>query len=218
MRRACPPLLRLFAGAALALPLSAFAQPQSAAPGLASYRLIEPAVLPSLMPGTASRWLIETATGLGEHQELRLAARASHPAWPHDAAFGLSPSLETRATWRYAILERPNWVWRLGLTSLLGGGDAHGSYAARSALGARPMLHVAGEGSLSKRWQFSFAADSPLGTRRPGLDLGLRVSYQLAPNFSLIGAYRLSDNGIDGEDLYPPGLTNSANVGLRLRF
>ncbi|OYT68618.1 MAG: hypothetical protein CFK52_14660, partial [Chloracidobacterium sp. CP2_5A] len=60
--------------------------------------------------------------------------------------------------------------------------------------------------------------DGLMTPRGRAFELGLRVSYQLAPNFSLYGGYRLSESGGEAEESYPSGFSNSANVGVRLRF
>jgi opacity protein-like surface antigen len=204
---------------ALAIAPAASAQAPAAQAALAqsSYQLIDTTPLDSLSPGADSRWRIEAATGLGERHQLRLSTHAIGYASPL-GNYGHTSYLDSRATWRYTVYEHSNWAWRLGLTSSLGQRDARSASLERTRFGSLPLLHVAGEGSIARKWLLGFDADTLMTARGYSIDLGLRVSYQLAPNFSLVGGYRLSDTSVDGEEFYSPGFTNSANVGLRLRF
>jgi hypothetical protein len=221
MKRNRPHLLRHFLAAA-ALVVAPGVPAQTVASNVAltqsAYQLIDNAPLASLSPGADARWRIEAATGLGDRHQLRLSTNAigyaSMPGLPN----GGTSYLDSRATWRYTVYEQSNWAWRLGLTSALGNRDMRGLAAERTRFGSLPLLHVAGEGSFARKWLLGFDADTLATARGHSLDLGLRVSYQLAPNFSLIGGYRLSESGGEAEEVYGPGFTNSANVGLRLRF
>ncbi len=214
------PHLLLAAGAlALGTAPAVFAQALSTQAALVqtSYQLIDTAPLGSLSPGADARWRIEAATGLGERHQLRLSTHATGYASPLGGYGGIN-YLDSRATWRYTVYEHSNWAWRLGLTSSLGRRDARSASLERTRYGTLPLLHVAGEGSIARKWLLGFDADTLMTARGYSLDLGLRVSYQLAPNFSLIGGYRVSDTSVEGDEIYSPGLTNSANVGVRLRF
>lgn len=202
----------------LVLLASSTASAQMAEAGLvynrSLYQLLDPQPLASLAPGIDAGWRIEAAAGLGERQQLRLSSRT----WGYAAPFGAA-RFDTRATWRYTVLESERWAWRVGLTAAVGDRDVGGgSFDSRNRFGAWPLLHVAGEGSLARRWQLGFDADGLMTARGHALELGLRVSYLLTPNFSLTGGYRLSDAAGDGDDGYVHGFSNTANVGLRYRF
>lgn len=203
----------LIAGLAAAAAATALAQPADV--GLvynrSIYQLLDPHPLASLAPGADAGWRIEAAAGLGERQQLRL----SSAAWGYAMPFG-SPRFDTRATWRYTVLESPRWAWRVGLTTPFG--DRAYAVDNRGRFGTLPLLHVAGEGSLTRRWRVGFDADGLMTARGHTVEFGLRVSYLLAPNFSLTGGYRLSDAAGDGDDALAHGFSNAANVGLRYRF
>jgi len=222
MKRTHRSLLRWSSGlAVVALAVSPGLRAQTVAAGTQliplAYQLIDPAPLVSLAPGRDARWRIETAAGLGERSQLRL----STGTFPQLSAPGVGQPLGVRATWRYTVYEQQSWAWRLGLTSTFAEQTGQGLAPppGRTRFGALPLLHVAGEGSVAKRWLLGVEADGLLTPRGQRLELGLRVSYQLAPNFALVGGYRLSEGSGDGEDLINgAGIANSANVGLRLRF
>lgn len=183
------------------------------------YQLVDPTPLASLSPGADARWRIEAATGLGERHQLRLSSATTRLVAPLSMMdSGMPTRYDARATWRYTVMERPGWAWRVGLTAALGDRDMRGLTAERARFGALPLLHVAGEGALARRWLLGFDADGLMTARGRAFELGLRVSYLLAPNFSVIGGYRLSDAAGDGEEAYGNGFANSANVGVRYRF
>jgi hypothetical protein len=216
-----PGLALIAAAAALAAVASAHASPRGAdALGATLYQLVDAAPLASLaQPGRD--WRIESAVHVGGGHQLRLSSSAARLTPPPGAGFAPSLRLDpARATWRYAVLAQPSWVLRAGLTTNLG--DLRGGHLAapgeRARFGTLPLLHVGGEGALAQRWLLGFDADGLMTARGRAFELGLRVSYQLAPNFALYGGYRLSDAGGEAEEAYAPGFSNSANLGLRLRF
>jgi hypothetical protein len=201
----------------LGLP-AAHAQADEAASALSRslYRLVDAAPLASIAPGADVRWRMESALGLGERQQLRLTTSALSLSAP---LIGGVPQFDSRATWRYTVLQRPGWAWRVGLTTALGDHEPRLNPAEKhSRFGSYPLLHVAGDASLTRRWQMGFDADGLMTARGRALELGLRVSYLLAPNFAVTGGYRLTDAAGDGEEAYGNGFSNSANVGVRLRF
>lgn len=181
-----------------------------------AYRLIDTVPLASLAPGADTRWRLESAVGLGDRHQLRLTTNTYRLSAPAD---GTPTHLDSRATWRYTVLQRPSWAWRVGLTAPLGDQEPRPLTSLRSTrFGSYPLLHLAGEAKIAEGWQFGFDADGLMTQRGRAFELGLRVSYQLAPNFAVTGGYRLTEAGGDGEEAYGSGFTNRANVGVRLRF
>lgn len=197
------------------------------------YRLIDSA------PLISSRWQVpafgarlEGTAWLAPRHELRLSATPLAGADYARSLDGVSfatlsnaPTLRLdpyRATYRYTFLEQRDWRWKVGVTTnlrVLGDGLRSGlTLGQRLRLGGLPQVHFAGEGRLADKWRLAFDADGPTTLRGRALDLGLRVSYSLSPNFSLYGGYRLTDQSAEGDDVYAAGLANSANVGMRLRF
>lgn len=197
------------------------------------YRLIDSA------PLISSRWHVpalgprlEGTAWIAPRHELRLSttplAGADYARSLDGVSFATlsnAPTLRLdpyRATYRYTFLEQRDWQWKVGVTTNLRAfGDVLRpglAFGQRLRLGGLPQVHFAGEGRLADKWRLAFDADSPTTLRGRSLDLGLRVSYSLSPNFSLYGGYRLTDPAAEGDDAYAGGLANSANVGMRLRF
>ncbi len=200
---------------------------------LAMYRLIDaiPYVTRAVQP---SLFRLETSTSIAPRHELRFSSETLSSGVAGAAPNG-DPGLrfDSRATYRYTFLEQNDWALKVGITAPL----RDTSYSGRNDLaGDRPrlgyspfarayqftsfvpMMHLAGEGRLSNRWRFNVDADTLWLPHNRGLDLGLRVNYFWAPNFSIFGGYRLSDLALEFDEPVASGLTNTANIGVRYRF
>jgi hypothetical protein len=195
------------------------------------YRLVDTA------PLTTSRWLqpmsglrLETAAGLtaaglSRRHEVRLSATPLPQTWAaYDplpggyssyAGYGLDPS---RATYRYTFMERSNWALKVGVSTNVREFTDSFRGTERMRFGALPLMHVAGDARLAQRWRLAFDADGLMTARGRALDIGLRVNYALSHNFSLYGGWRATESSGEAEDFYGSGFSNSANVGVRLRF
>ncbi|GAB4477439.1 MAG: hypothetical protein OHK0044_23860 [Burkholderiaceae bacterium] len=234
------PVFRPTLRASLALSAFAVALPAPAAEATSAgtediaplYRLIDPA------PLISARWQtsafaarLEGTAWIAPRHELRFSSTrldgADYGRGPEGVSFARlsnAPTLRLdpyRATYRYTFLEQHDWRWKVGVSASLRTFDALRpglTFGQRPRLGSLPQVHIAGEGRLADKWRLAFDADSPTTLRGRSLDLGVRVSYALSPNFSLYGGYRLSDPAAEGDDAYAGGLANSASVGMRLRF
>lgn len=183
----------------------------------------------------AARWAqpsmslrLDAAAGLGAH-EVRILSTGSMPrAASQFSILGGGEALgdvnvdPVRATYRYTLLERPNWAMKFGLSANLG--EATGGLRAaqlgteRASFGSLPLVHMAGVGQWSPRWRLAFALDGLATGRGRALDLGLQVDYLWSPSMSLFGGYQVTEAAGEAEYFYGAGLSNRANVGLRYRF
>jgi len=193
-----------------------------------NYQFTDASLRP-LQPGAP--WRLEASTSFAPRHELRFstwtAGRGGLESLPGVSLATLSsdPTLRldpARATYRYTVFARPDWAWKLGVStnlSEMGSGLRSGlTSSERTRFGALPLLHVAGEGRLAARWLLAVDADGLVTPRGRAFDLGLRVNYSLTPNFFVFGGYRLTDSSGEAEDTYGAGLHNTANFGLRYRF
>jgi hypothetical protein len=182
----------------------------------------------------AARWAtpslslrLDTAAGLGAH-EVRVLSAGSTLRWgPQQASFaGAEPLADVnidpvRATYRYTLLEEPNWAMKFGLSANLGepaGGLRLAPGAERTSFGSLPLVHLAGVGQWSQRWRLAFALDGLATGRGRAVDLGMQVDYLWSPSMSIFGGYQVTEAAGEAESYYGPGLSNRANVGLRYRF
>jgi hypothetical protein len=201
--------------------LAAAPAPSEHAETALNYSLVD-----TLLPAT--RWSqpssllpLEASAGLSARHEIRLTAMPT----AYDAALlGGATALRfesPRATYRYTLVQRPSWAWKVGMSSnlreageLLRIGGAH----ERSRFGAIPLMHVGGEARLAARWRLAVDADGLMTARGRTIDIGLRVNYRMSPSFSLYGGWHLSESGGEAEESYGAGVTNAANFGVRFRF
>jgi len=125
-----------------------------------------------------------------------------------------------RATYRYTWLSMRELDLKVGLTSNLSqfGPSLRSGFSAPTRFGSLPQMHLSGVGRLTDNWLVALDADGLWTARGRSLDLGLHVDYSLNRSLQFFGGYRLTDFGGDAEDFYGSGTTNTANVGLRLRF
>lgn len=212
------------AGVACGQPLRgvSIVAPVPVAAAASLYELSDPLPLSSARwdPLFASR--LELSTGLLPRHEVRLSA-TSRGGWAGaDAGLaGFEPSWTLdpmRATYRYTVMERRDWAWKVGITTRLGDSDpARTTGYDRTRVGGLPQVHMAGEARLATNWLLSVDADGLMTGRGRALDLGVRLDYALSRSFYVYGRYRLSDRYVDGDES-TTGLTNSANVGVRYRF
>lgn len=230
MKTGCVRAKALVLGLGLACAGVAYGQPDR---GTASIAQVSVAAVASLyeltdpLPLSSARWeqpfnsRLELSTGLLPRHELRLSASSRGWAGPETGLAGFDPGWTldpARATYRYTVMERRDWAWKVGITTRLGDGDVARSAAFdRTRLGALPQVHMAGEARLATNWLLSVDADGLMTARGRALDLGVRLDYALGRSLYLFGRYRLSDRYVDGDES-AAGLTNSANVGVRYRF
>ena len=179
------------------------------------FGLLDSQRLPSLAAPSRD-FRLDTAVDIGSRQQIRLTAAPPAYRLP-TSGLNYDPA---RATYRYTVLEREAWAWRVGLTSNLqsASGFTPALRGESVRFGALPMLHMAGDARITDRWRLDMDADTLMTARGSALDMGLQLRYQFAPNFSLFGGYRLSNSSGEAEEVYGSGFSNAANVGMRLRF
>ncbi len=189
------------------------------------YRLLDTPAIWALRWGpTPTSFRLEATTTVLPGHELRLA-RSSALLSGNLARFNSEGATDPlRATWRYTVMARRDWAWKVGLSADMGDSiDAPRAPGWTSVsdrrYGVPALLHMAGEARLARYWSVAVDADALMTARRRAFDLGLRVDYSLSPRLSVYGGYRLSDTSLDNEDAaFAPPLTNSAGVGMRFRF
>lgn len=197
-------VLGVLAGAASASGYSLADGPLTANPLVSGLR-------PSTAPALPTP---ETSFSLTPRHEVRLSAVAT-------SSVGAASQDNARATYRYTVMEQPQWAWKVGLTSQVN--DATEllrlrSGSERNRFGALPLMHMGGEARLTPRWRLAVDADGLLTTKGHLLDIGLRVNYLISPSFSLYGGLRLADSAGEPEDSRNATSSGTANVGVRLNF
>jgi hypothetical protein len=218
----------LIAGAAAALccvpaaaadALAASADNPASIAGHPDYRLMSatPAVYPA--PGLSS------VASLGNRPEFifTLPASFSFDSLPGALSEDSGNVLERpRATVRYAWYSQPGWDLKIGLSTMLDSANVWQRYTTpvsdRLHLGGLPTMHLSGQSRLADRWLLSVSAEGLHTTRGQGLDMDLRIDYSLTRDVAIFGSYRITDSSGDGPEIYGFLPSNSARLGVRLRF
>ncbi len=165
---------------------------------------------------TLNQWSIVPSSGARLEGQARLDTR--QPGGLRlDNTVGLD---QPRATYRYTWLSMRELDLKVGLTSNLSqfGPSLRSGFTAPLRFGSLPQMHLSGVGRLTNNWRIALDADGLWTARGRSLDLGLNIDYSLNRSMQLFGGYRLTDFTGDAEDFYGSGTTNTANVGLRVRF
>jgi hypothetical protein len=201
-------------------------QPAPLTYGLAGDLLAEQSLLAARWGFAASSLRLDAVAGVGAHEVRLLSYGSLVPALPRLAPGSGDATADwqvdpVRATYRYTLLDRPNWAMKFGLSTNLGD-PASGLQAApgmdRTGFGSLPLLHVAGVANWSTRWRLGFSLDGLATMRGRALDLGVQVDYLWSDSMSVFGGYQLTDAAGEAEGFYGSALSNRANVGLRYRF
>ena len=133
-----------------------------------------------------------------------------------------NPLDRPRATVRYTWFSHPSWDIKIGLSTTLQPGSSWQRFFSSTPdhlrVGALPTMHLSGQSRLADRWLLSINAEGLHTPRGQGLDMDLRIDYSLSPTFALFGGYRLTDSTGEGQDVYGFLPSNSARLGVRLRF
>jgi hypothetical protein len=127
-----------------------------------------------------------------------------------------------RLTWRYSVLESPQWTWKLGVTAKVRDAAIElrqgGVQSSDSNTGLVPLFHAYGEYRFADRWRGILDFDGLVGPNGRAFDIGLKVGYDLTRRLTLEGGYRMLEGGADNDDVYNFAWFNYAVVGMRYRF
>jgi hypothetical protein len=126
-----------------------------------------------------------------------------------------------RATYRWPLVQTPNWTWHAGLTAKVRDAEIALRQGVLSAskknTGVVPLLHVAAEGQHGN-WRFSFDADALASGQGRAIDVGLRGGYALTPSLTVFAGLRVIEGGSDNDEVYNFAQLNQASIGLRASF
>lgn len=144
----------------------------------------------------------------------RMGSTSSSAAGPY-AAFWPDAY---RASWRYTLQERGNWLLKAGFSAQPRGLDqpwVRGSNSFPRA-GLAPGLNLHGEYSFGARTRLTFDGFSLPGGRSRAFDLSARYVRDVSPGASMFAGIRSLDPGADGK-LYGLGRYSHFLFGVELR-
>ncbi|NBX83252.1 hypothetical protein EBQ90_09205 [bacterium] len=111
-----------------------------------------------------------------------------------------------RLTYRYRIVEDPEWrVW-LGFTAKVRDAEIalrqSGAFANKTDLGFVPLLHFHVEYQWNSQWLIDLDGDALAAPQGRAEDVALRVNYQIAPQGRVSMGYRLLEGGADNDRVF----------------
>ncbi|MCU0315199.1 MAG: hypothetical protein MUC92_01260 [Fimbriimonadaceae bacterium] len=145
--------------------------------------------------------------------------------------FNFAPGVDTEGiyrfnSWRVTYRNR----WNVGASSDLRVGftlkvrDAEvtvrqgSERRSKKDVGVVPLLHLAGSSQISDAFRFEFDIDGAAAPQGRAVDLALRVTYDINPNFSATLGWRTLEGGADNDTVFNFTQFNSVTLGVRYRF
>ena len=127
-----------------------------------------------------------------------------------------------RASYRYVFYERERWTWSGGGTLNIRDAEVRlqqGTLSrVRKNTGVVPLLALEGEWRFAPGWYGLLDFEGLAAPQGRAIDVALKLGYDVTPNISVAGGYRILDGGADNDDLYTFARFDSAVLGLTWRF
>ena len=127
-----------------------------------------------------------------------------------------------RASYRYVFYERERWTWSGGGTLNIRDAEIRlqqGTLSrVRKNTGVVPLLALEGEWRFAPGWYGLLDFEGLAAPQGRAIDVALKLGYDVTPNISVAGGYRILDGGADNDDLYTFARFDSAVLGLTWSF
>jgi hypothetical protein len=153
---------------------------------------------------------------------------AAQPIVFRDTTFAPGPIKVTyrfdsyRASYRYVFYERGQWKWSGGATLNIRDAEIRlrqGTLTrAEKNTGLVPLLALEGQWHFAPGWYGLLDFEGLAAPQGRAIDAALKLGYDLTPNITIAGGYRILDGGADNDDLYTFARFDSAVIGLTWRF
>jgi len=127
-----------------------------------------------------------------------------------------------RASYRYVFYERERWMWSGGATLNIRDAEIRLQQGALTRTekntGVVPLLALEGEWRFAHGWYGLLDFEGLAAPQGRAIDVALKLGYDVTPNITIAGGYRILDGGADNDDLYTFARFDSAVLGLTWRF
>ena len=127
-----------------------------------------------------------------------------------------------RASYRYVFYERERWTWSGGGTLNIRDAEIRLQQGAltrvRKNTGVVPLLALEGQWRFAPGWYGLLDFEGLAAPQGRAIDVALKLGYDVTPNISVAGGYRILDGGADNDDLYTFARFDSAVLGLTWSF
>jgi hypothetical protein len=136
-------------------------------------------------------------------QEIRFAGATFQAGQPTEATYAFN---SYRLSYRYRVHAGDRTAAWLGLTAKVRDAtialEQGGTASRKDDLGFVPLLHLAGEWSLSPRLRALLDADALAGGPGRAVDATLKLGYDLGNRWTVRAGYRTVEGGADVEPVY----------------
>ncbi len=127
-----------------------------------------------------------------------------------------------RASYRYVFYERERWTWSGGGTLNIRDAEIRLQQGTltrvRKNTGVVPLLALEGQWRFAPGWYGLLDFEGLAAPQGRAIDVALKLGYDVTPNISVAGGYRILDGGADNDDLYTFARFDSAVLGLTWSF
>jgi hypothetical protein len=127
-----------------------------------------------------------------------------------------------RATYRYTLIERPDFRLRVGATLLVRDAEIRLTQFGRNArdenIGVAPLLHASFDWRFAPRFTLQGEVDGLGFGQGYAVDLGLRVGYDVTRNWQVSAGWRMLAGGVDNSDTYAFARFQTVTAGVAYRF
>jgi hypothetical protein len=127
-----------------------------------------------------------------------------------------------RASYRYVFYERERWTWSGGATLNIRDAEIRLQQGALTRVekntGVVPLLALEGQWRFAPGWTGLLDFEGLAAPQGRAIDAALKLGYDVTPNITIAGGYRILDGGADNDDLYTFARFDSAVLGLTWRF
>lgn len=127
-----------------------------------------------------------------------------------------------RASYRYVFYERERWTWSGGGTLNIRDAEIRLQQGAltrvKSNTGIVPLLALEGEWRFAPGWYGLLDFEGLAAPQGRAIDVALKLGFDVTPNVTVAGGYRILDGGADNDELYTFARFDSAVLGLTWKF
>lgn len=127
-----------------------------------------------------------------------------------------------RASYRYVFYERERWSWSGGITLNIRDAEIRLQQGTLTRVekntGVVPLLALEGQWRFAPGWHVLLDFEGLAAPQGRAIDAALKLGYDVTPNITIAGGYRILDGGADNDDLYTFARFDSAVLGLTWRF
>jgi hypothetical protein len=127
-----------------------------------------------------------------------------------------------RATYRYTLVQTPDFRLRVGLTGLIRDAEIrlsqNGVTRSDSNVGFVPLLHASFDWRIAPRISLMGELDGLAAPQGGALDMGLRAGFDVTPQWQATLGWRMLTGGVDNDTTYNFARFQSVTAGLAYRF